>query len=105
MELKLGERFNESGTEWYPGAPAMEVMACIGCGKLSTYRVGTTGPQCVECFLGQCHSSWGWQPGHGQTVTGRVCAHCGVSIEHLRPQAKTCGAACRKAMQRQTIRS
>ena len=39
-------------------------------------------------------------PSHSETVTGRVCEVCGVNIDHLRPQAKTCSAKCRKARQR-----
>lgn len=42
-----------------------------------------------------------WQPEDApRNVTERVCLSCGISIEHLRPQAKTCSPKCRKAYQR-----
>lgn len=37
-------------------------------------------------------------------TTERVCVGCGGSIDHLRPQATTCSAACRQAKHRRRAR-
>lgn len=84
--------------------PEWEIHHCENCGCQQWFYPDICPvPDVILCALCRgtvfSHSFDEEQPEVFESVT-RTCDGCGVDISHLRAQARTCSAKCRKAVSR-----
>jgi len=78
------------------------LLDCVQCGQplvsLCYYR---HKPVCSNrCHAARRKERWAPRPSRAKAPEPKACAHCGVTFLPKRRDAKTCGAACRKALSR-----